>query len=202
MFIYTVYKTTNLVNGKIYVGVHKTKNPNDSYLGSGNQIKRAIEKYGADSFSKEILFEYADKDLAYAKEAEIVNEEFLLRDDVYNLCHGGKAFKGMLGKTHTEEHKQYLRELSTGKLHTQDAKDKMRQNASKHWEGKKFTESHKSKMAKAKQKRVEIDGIEFDSMTAAAKHFNRGGAAIRFWIKKGRGKFILEEVDFPILFHL
>ncbi len=53
--MYVVYKTTNLVNSKFYIGVHKTENPEDDYLGSGKLIKRAIEKYGADSFHKEII---------------------------------------------------------------------------------------------------------------------------------------------------
>lgn len=44
--MYTVYKTTNIINGKYYIGVHKTTNPNDSYLGSGKAIKEAIKKYG------------------------------------------------------------------------------------------------------------------------------------------------------------
>ena len=53
--MYTVYKTVNLVNGKYYIGVHKTDNPYDDYIGSGKLIKRAIKKYGKDSFHKEII---------------------------------------------------------------------------------------------------------------------------------------------------
>lgn len=40
---YTVYKITNKINDKIYVGVHSTDNPNDSYMGSGKIIKDAIK---------------------------------------------------------------------------------------------------------------------------------------------------------------
>jgi len=50
-----VYKTTNLINGKIYVGSDKNNNP--KYLGSGKLLKQAIQKYGRDNFKKEILCE-------------------------------------------------------------------------------------------------------------------------------------------------
>lgn len=44
--MWLIYKTTNTVNGKIYVGQHKTKRIEDGYLGSGKNIQKAIEKYG------------------------------------------------------------------------------------------------------------------------------------------------------------
>ena len=49
---YTVYKTTNLVNNKIYIGVHKTSKPNDTYIGSGKILADAILKYGKENFVK------------------------------------------------------------------------------------------------------------------------------------------------------
>lgn len=51
-----VYLTTNLVNNKIYIGVHSTYDLNDDYLGSGFALKKAINKYGKEKFKREILF--------------------------------------------------------------------------------------------------------------------------------------------------
>ena len=38
-----VYQITNLINGKIYIGVHSTDDINDGYMGSGDLIKMAIK---------------------------------------------------------------------------------------------------------------------------------------------------------------
>lgn len=88
---YTVYQTTNLLNGKIYIGKHETNNPNDRYLGSGKLLTRAIKKHGRDNFKKEVLFDFQTEAEMNAKEAELVDEEFCLREDTYNICHGGKG---------------------------------------------------------------------------------------------------------------
>lgn len=88
MFYY-LYEIRNNLNGKIYIGVHKTKNMNDGYMGSGIVIKTAIEKYGKENFTKTILEYFDDSKTMYDRETEIVNEEFLLRESVYNLRRGG-----------------------------------------------------------------------------------------------------------------
>ena len=84
-----IYKTTNLINGKIYIGAHSTDNINDSYLGSGSILHKAITKYGRESFQREIIHFCETPDELYQLESEIVNEEFIARDDVYNVTLGG-----------------------------------------------------------------------------------------------------------------
>lgn len=89
--MYTVYKTVNLVNGKFYIGVHKTENPMDDYLGSGKLLKRAIEKYGRENFRKEIVLLAEDACDAFRKEAELVTKEVIESDLSYNLKLGGEG---------------------------------------------------------------------------------------------------------------
>jgi len=103
---YIVYKTTCLVNNKIYIGVHGTEDPNifDGYLGRGFFINRthyleypvaplhyAIKKYGVANFKRDILYVFDDKEEAYEKETEIVTEEFINSDKTYNVSIGGKG---------------------------------------------------------------------------------------------------------------
>jgi dissimilatory sulfite reductase (desulfoviridin) alpha/beta subunit len=92
---YTVYQTTNQINDKIYIGVHKTENPNDSYLGSNRILKDAIKKYGKENFTKEVLFVFDNEESMWAKEKELVNEDFVSRKDTYNIGQGGEGWTGL-----------------------------------------------------------------------------------------------------------
>jgi hypothetical protein len=96
---YTIYKITNKVNGKVYIGKHQTKDVDDGYMGSGKLIRRAIEKYGIENFEKEILFEFSTEEEMNTKEAELVTEEFCNREDTYNLCPGGHGGFGYLNSS-------------------------------------------------------------------------------------------------------
>lgn len=84
---YLVYKITNTVNGKFYVGCHKTTNKEDGYMGSGVYLRNAIQKYGLENFAKEILVECSTESEMYDKERELV----VLCEQSYNLKEGGNG---------------------------------------------------------------------------------------------------------------
>ena len=101
---YIVYLTTNIINGKIYVGVHRTENPDifDGYLGDGvmtNMPKTykccktafhcAVTKYGPSNFKRKTLRVFDTMQDALDLEAWIVTRDFIARTDVYNIALGG-----------------------------------------------------------------------------------------------------------------
>jgi len=116
---YTIYKITNKINGKIYIGKHQTEDLNDSYMGSGKLIQKAIFNHGIEHFQKEILFQFDNEEEMNLKEKELVTEEFIKKDTNYNLCpggHGGWGYinsNGLRTKGHSREmHDKISRSLS------------------------------------------------------------------------------------------
>ena len=88
---YTIYKIINKINNKYYIGMHKTKNLDDGYMGSGKNILASIKKYGNDNFIKEILFIFDNENEMINKEKELVTEELLNDNLCYNLKLGGSS---------------------------------------------------------------------------------------------------------------
>jgi len=85
-----VYKITNLLTSKIYIGYHKSSDiENDNYMGSSRKLSNDIKLFGPREFKREILFEYDIIEDALIKEKELVNKTFIKRSDTYNLAIGG-----------------------------------------------------------------------------------------------------------------
>lgn len=121
--LYTIYKTTNKINDKQYIGFHKVKDKTDivhtqsesgsifrdGYMGSGKLIKFALIKYGPENFKQELLFTSTDAEEAFDLERELVDESYIERDDTYNISVGGSncilmgGNNGFFGKHHTKE---------------------------------------------------------------------------------------------------
>ena len=125
MLRWLVYETRCLTNGKRYVGVHLQEGEDfDGYLGSGTALLAAIAKHGPEAFERRTLFACGSLDEAYDREAEIVTEEWIKRDDTYNIKTGGK---GGFGHKHTDESKERLRNYRLGRPHSPETRELIRE---------------------------------------------------------------------------
>lgn len=139
--MHILYKTTNTISGKFYIGVHTTEDLNDGYLGSGKQIRDAIKKYGKDVFVREILSTFESLDEAFQAEASIVDQDFINRKDTYNMTLGGggsgpKELSGVYGKRWklTEEQCHDRSERMTGSGNHQYGREYTQEERDKHSE--------------------------------------------------------------------
>lgn len=107
-----LYKITNLINGKFYIGIHSTDNLNDGYFGSGKRLKTAILKYGKENFLKENLEYFSSLDDALDAERKIVTEEFCKRDDTYNIAVGGWCGGSLIAGKSEDELKLWRKHIS------------------------------------------------------------------------------------------
>ena len=141
-----IYKTTNLVNNKIYIGQKHSTKFDKNYYGSGKILLKALKKYGKENFKVEILEESDSNDLdsleiKYIKQYNSTNPNI-----GYNILIGGNvSYK--LGKNHP----------MYGRHHTEETKKKISMNTSKAQLGihhHNHTEETKKKISKANKGRI------------------------------------------------
>lgn len=86
-----IYKTTNLLSGRYYIGMHSTDNLEDGYLGSGRRLKYSINKYGKDNFKREILEFCENREELKQREFKIIDLNELSKKECINLVVGGQG---------------------------------------------------------------------------------------------------------------
>lgn len=161
---YYIYKTTNNVNGKIYIGQRVTCLPieKDDYLGSGKLLLKAIDKYGKQNFSKQILHIVNCRSQLNQIQKQLVNEEFISLTTNYNLALGGyggrlgkevemKISKAHLGKKLTQQHKEKIRIAELGKK-CKPVSKQLRKLRSQKFKGEGNPNYGKPRSAETKQK--------------------------------------------------
>lgn len=139
-----IYKVTNNLNNKIYIGQKRSPIFVESYFGSGTQIRRAVEKYGEENFSREVLEWCYSKDDLNQKEIYYI-DKYNARDDSigYNIALGGN----IIGMKHSEETKAKMSASAKGRIMSEETKRKL----SIAHTGKHLTDEHKYKISQ-KQK--------------------------------------------------
>lgn len=118
-----VYVTTNLINGKQYIGSHSTNNVNDNYLGSGRIFLKSIQKYGKQNFKREILIECDDILDARKLESSFIIKYNTLIPNGYNVCENGGL--GYVGASPGPLTRKRISEAVKGYKHTEEAKRKI-----------------------------------------------------------------------------
>ena len=88
---YFIYRTTNQINDKFYIGMHSTDNLEDGYVGSGKRLGYSVRKYGLETHKFEILEFLPSREELKKREAEVVNEELLTNPLCMNLKFGGEG---------------------------------------------------------------------------------------------------------------
>ena len=149
--MYYIYEIKNEVNGKTYIGQHKTNNLNDSYMGSGKVIRKAYEKYGLNNFTKTILA------IAYSKKIINILEKMFISfyrvqgKAEYNIASGGDGGNGdsNKGRIVSQETKEKLRRLNLGKHLSEETKKKISEGVLKSNRTYVFSEEARRKMSES-----------------------------------------------------
>lgn len=152
MVYWCIYRITNNVNGKSYIGQHHYTNEDDpmkGYHGGGKLLHYAYKKYGRDNFTTEILYKRIQyKETADSMEIWMIEKERKSNPNgCYNIANGGRGSVGVpawnKGKTISEWQKQRIREANKNKI----VSEKTRQRISEGNKGKKRSEEQKKKVS-------------------------------------------------------
>lgn len=150
-----IYRITNTINKKTYIGQHKySKTSNDAYMGSGTILKRAFQKYGKENFYKEILCD----EITNPKLADELEIAYIFEfQPEYNIMKGGqgkRVFADESKKKMSEAKLKHPTNFWLGKERDEETKNKI-SKANKGRSKKPFTEEHKKHMSEARK------GIKF-----------------------------------------
>ncbi len=153
--MYIVYKHTNSLNNKVYIGITSQK-PEQRWGINGANYKSsphfylAIQKYGWNNFEHEILFTNLSKEDACLKEQELIKfYNSMDKEFGYNQTSGGECC------VMADESKLKLSQALIGNKNGagHPCSDEKKQKISNAQKGKKLTEEHKDKLSKAASKR-------------------------------------------------
>lgn len=199
-----IYKTTNLLNNKIYVGKCSKKIEDSlNYFGSGTLLKRSVQKYGIENFKKEILFE--TNELIELNEKEKYYIKILNSYDIkigYNIGVGGSGGDNFTNNPNKEKIKEKLSKQNLGRKRSEeinkkivetfkkryiDGELKSRKMENNSFYGKHHTEETKNKISeKNRGKKMSEDSIIKRTETLKRKYAN--GEIIRIVSQETRDK--------------
>jgi len=195
-----IYKTTCIVNGKFYIGMHSTESINDGYLGSGKRLWNSINYHGKENHKKEIIEFCLNRDELKKREREIVNIELINDQFCMNLQLGGGG--GFLNENHM---------MKTSKAGNEKFKKNMEDPEYKKNFSKKMSESNKKGFETGTRKRKKFydwtgkNHTDETKLKLSLKNKNKGiGSDNSVWGRKWMNKDFKnkmvksEEIEFHI----
>ena len=146
-----IYKTTNLKNGKVYIGKHKSNKYDSSYLGSGRLLEQAIKKYGKENFSNEVLaVAFSDNELNQKEIYYISSYKAAYGKNCYNIAFGGEG--GDATKYMSESEKaqfiEKMTQINRVRCNTDDFRKKISIATSNRYKDKIVRREHAEKLKK------------------------------------------------------
>lgn len=211
-----IYKTTNKINGKIYIGQDRFNNP--KYLGSGLKLKRSIKKYGIENFDKSILEVCESKEILDEREKFWIAKYDSTNDAVgYNIANGGqggeilnwkqkidnginqKISKSKLGKNLSDDHKHSISKFWNDNKKLEQKEHKQPNKVKIGEQNPFYGKSHIGDMYRFGKHRIgktptnahkvkRLDTMEiFDSASDAAKNFENPNTARRAIVNVCKG---------------
>jgi hypothetical protein len=87
--IHYLYKTTCLVTGRYYIGMHSTSNLDDGYMGSGKRLRYSIRKHGVENHVRDILEYFESRELLIEAEKAAITPDMITDNNCMNLKEGG-----------------------------------------------------------------------------------------------------------------
>ena len=107
-----IYLTTNTINGRMYIGKHKSEIYDSKYYGSGKILLQAIKKYGLENFNNEIIDEANNEYELNQKEKYFINlymQQY--GEKMYNIALGGDGGDTYSSKTN-EEKEEFVKRMT------------------------------------------------------------------------------------------
>ena len=197
-----IYKTTNTLTGRYYIGMHSTNDLEDGYLGSGKRLRYSIRKYGAENHIREIL-EFCDSREELSKrENEIVTLNEIAKEECMNLKIGGEGggmfrdekhrydFLAAGGRKNSKMASDAFLEKLKDKEFREFFKKRCKETNPKSFLGKNHTEETKQKMSEKAKKRIGSKNSQFGTcwITNGTENKKIKKEDLELWESKGYSK--------------
>lgn len=192
--IHYLYKTTCLITGRYYIGMHSTCNLEDGYMGSGKRLRYSLRKHGVENHKVEIITFFESRELLIEAEKKAITADMIADTNCMNLKEGGSCWPESANKNFTERletDEEFFKIHSKRSSKTLKKTRKAGRIINPDWTGKKHSDETKSLISKTKKgKQTGADNSQYgtcwvtkDGINKKIKKEELSSWVEKFWIK-------------------